>query len=160
MLTITYKAIYSKFLSLVEAYDLTQVYNNSTTTEDANELLREWMNSVKSNPRVRRLFKTLILDNDNQQLTCEINASQGDDASDQDFVIDIFGIGMAYYWVHPKYLSVLNAAQMIGGKEEKFYSQANHMEQLANMSKAAKEEMNKVIKDYNTMYNSYLSAKS
>lgn len=152
MISVSYEEIYSRFLSKVEAYELTILLE-----ADANNMMNEWLKSVKSIPRVRKMFSTLTLEETYSELKFLMKNSQGDDISDKDFVIEIFGIGIAWKWVTPKYYSILNASQMISGKEVKFYSQANHMDALEKMFKGSRAELFGTIRDYGVLYNSYLS---
>lgn len=157
MLSIEYENIYSRFLSLVEAYDLLEEFTSGSDNEDStDELMTEWLMSVKSNPRVRKIFKTLSLDKPIRTVNFELVNSLGDEQSDIDFVTEILGVGIAWKWVTPKYYSVLNACQMLSGKEVKFYSQANHMSELKNMYATSKLQLYNLIRDHNSYNNSYL----
>lgn len=152
MASISYRDIYSSFLSKVEAYDLTEMVEDK-----AYLMMEEWLKSIKSNPRVRKMFSTFTFDNEIQTLEFQLNHSQGDDESDVGYVIELLGFGIAWRWVTPKYLSILNTAQMLTGKEVKFYSQANHMAELKNMYNQTKTEFYNLIRDYGVLYNGYLS---
>ena len=48
-------------------------------------------------------------------------------------------------------------SQMYGGKEQKFYSQANHLIEIKSMLKDCKTELRKMIRDRGYIYNSYIN---
>ena len=150
MLSVTFDAIYSRFLSKVQAYDLLEL-----TADDSYEQMNEWLMSVKSDSRVRKLFTSLSVDGVGKAISFELR-NPVDNDSDIDFVLEIFGLGIAWKWVEPKYKSVLNTAQFFGGKEQKFYSQANHMAELTNMYNSARSDLYKFIANHGYYYNSYL----
>lgn len=152
MVSITFEAIYSRFLSKVEAYELIEMLE-----DDAYDTMEEWLKSVYANPRLRKMFKSCSIDKAVQTLDCELKNSQGDEESDSELIIELFGLGIAWKWVTPRYLSTLNAAQMISGKEVKFFSQSNHLAELSNMYKNTKQEFYNTIRDYGVLYNSYLA---
>lgn len=154
MLSASYDKIYSRFLSLVEAYDLIDLYNNDKTS--AQDLMGEWLGAIKSNPKVRKLYSSITLNDTDRTVDFTLKKSLGDDQSDIDYVVELFGNGVAWKWVSPKYLSVLNAGQIIGGKEMQFYSQANHMGQLSNMYTQARTEFFRLVQSYGYINNSYI----
>jgi hypothetical protein len=119
-----------------------------------NEIYVERLHNVIGNPRVRRLFSSVTLDDEIQQITYELNNSV-DEFADDEFVIDIFTLGIVIEWLQPRVDSVLYTAPMIGGKEEKkiIDGHSNMIERLKSM----KTELNKKIRDYGYMYNSYVN---
>lgn len=113
MLSVTFDAIYSRFLSKVQAYDLLEL-----GTSECLEELSEWLVSVKSNPRVRKCFTSFTLDSIGKTVSFELR-NPVDNEDDVDFVTELFGLGLAWKWITPKYYSVLNTAQFFGSKEQK-----------------------------------------
>lgn len=152
MLSVSYDSIYSRFLSKVQAFDLTNEYSEDISLE----LMNEWLMSVKSNPRVRKIFSDLSINADERILSFNLRFSENDDDSDVDFVIELFALGIAWKWIEPKYKSVLNTAQFFGGKEQQFYSQSNHMDKLEAMNKSAKHDFIECINTHGYYTNSYL----
>lgn len=123
---------------------------------DENDLLEvytERLHSVVGKPRIRRLFSSLSLDDDLQQFDFKLNNSVDED-SDKDFVLELFTLGMTIEWLQPQVDSVLHTSVMIGGKEEKklLDNHKNMIERLNSM----KTELNKMIRDFGYMYNSYI----
>jgi hypothetical protein len=119
-----------------------------------NEIYVERLKNVIGNPRVRRLFSSITFDDEIQQITYELNNSV-DEFSDDEFVTGIFTLGMVIEWLQPKVDSVLYTAPMIGGKEEKKI--IDDHSNMINRLKSMKTELNKKIRDYGYMYNSYVN---
>ena len=112
---------------------------------DLLEIYTERLHSVVGKPRVRRLFSSISLDDEIQEMTFTLNNSV-DEESDKDFVLEILSLGMAIEWLQPQVDSVIHTSVMIGGKEEKrvLDNHKNMIERLDSM----KKEQNKMIRDY------------
>ena len=125
----------------------------SLDESDLLEIYTERLHSVVGKPRVRRLFSSISLDDEIQEMTFMLNNSV-DEESDKDFVLEILSLGMAIEWLQPQVDSVIHTSVMIGGKEEKklLDNHKNMIERLDSM----KKEQNKLIRDYGYMYNSYI----
>ena len=125
----------------------------SLDESDLFEIYTERLHSVVGKPRVRRLFSSLSLDDEIQEMTFTLNNSV-DEESDKDFVLEILSLGMAIEWLQPQVDSVIHTSVMIGGKEEKklLDNHKNMIELLDSM----KKEQNKMIRDYGYIYNSYI----
>ena len=125
----------------------------SLNENDLLEIYTERLHSVVGKPRVRRLFSSISLDDEIQEMTFTLNNSV-DEESDKDFVLEILSLGMAIEWLQPQVDSVIHTSVMIGGKEEKklLDNHKNMIERLDSM----KKEQNKMIRDYGYMYNSYI----
>ena len=82
-----------------------------------------------------------------------------DDNSDELFVIEVFAQGMIIQWLEPK--SKINSKcknNFFGGKEEKkFYSQANHLNELRSLLSDANISLRKLLRDHGYIINSYIS---
>ena len=125
----------------------------SLDESDLLEIYTERLHSVVGKPRVRRLFSSLSLDDEIQEMTFTLNNSV-DEESDKDFVLEILSLGMAIEWLQPQVDSIIHTSVMIGGKEEKklLDNHKNMIDRLDSM----KKEQNKMIRDYGYMYNSYI----
>ena len=125
----------------------------SLDESDVLEIYTERLHSVVGKPRVRRLFSSISLDDEIQEMTFTLNNSV-DEESDKDFVLEILSLGMAIEWLQPQVDSIIHTSVMIGGKEEKklLDNHKNMIERLDSM----KKEQNKMIRDYGYMYNSYI----
>ena len=117
----------------------------SLDENDLLEIYTERLSNVIANPRVRRLFSSLTLDDEIQQLDFTLNNSV-DETADMNFVVGILVLGMTIEWLQPQVDSIIHTSVMIGGKEEKrvLDNHKNMIERLDSM----KKEQNKMIRDY------------
>ena len=147
-MTLSYSTLFSRVLNKIN--DPKEL---SLDESDLLEIYTERLHSVVGKPRVRRLFSSLSLDDEIQEMTFTLNNSV-DEESDKDFVLEILSLGMAIEWLQPQVDSVIHTSVMIGGKEEKrvLDNHKNMIDRLDSM----KKEQNKMIRDYGYMYNSYI----
>ena len=145
---LSYSILFSRVLNKINDPKELQLNEN-----DLLEIYTERLHSVVGKPRVRRLFSSISLDDEIQEMTFTLNNSV-DEESDKDFVLEILSLGMAIEWLQPQVDSVIHTSVMIGGKEEKklLDNHKNMIERLDSM----KKEQNKMIRDYGYMYNSYI----
>ena len=148
-MTLSYSTLFSRVLN--------KINDQKELSLDENDLLEiytERLHSVVGKPRVRRLFSSISLDDEIQEMTFTLNNSV-DEESDKDFVLEILSLGMAIEWLQPQVDSVIHTSVMIGGKEEKklLDNHKNMIDRLDSM----KKEQNKMIRDYGYMYNSYIN---
>ena len=137
---LSYSTLFSRVLN--------KINDQKELSLDENDLLEiytERLHSVVGKPRVRRLFSSVSLDDEIQEMTFTLNNSV-DEESDKDFVLEILSLGMAIEWLQPQVDSVIHTSVMIGGKEEKrvLDNHKNMIERLDSM----KKEQNKMIRDY------------
>ena len=151
-MTLSYSTLFSRVLNKIN--DPKEL---SLDESDLLEIYTERLHSVVGKPRVRRLFSSLTLDDEIQEMTFTLNNSV-DEESDKDFVLEILSLGMAIEWLQPQVDSVIHTSVMIGGKEEKrvLDNHKNMIDRLDSM----KKEQNKMIRDYGYMYNSYINTES
>lgn len=145
---LSYNKLFSRVLNKID--DPKEL---SLDKNDWLEIYTERLHSVIGKPRVRRLFSSITLDDEIQEITFTLNHSV-DEYSDMDFVLEVLTLGMIIEWLQPQVDSVIHTSVMIGGKEEKklLDNHKNMIERLDNM----KTEQNKMIRDYGYMYNSYV----
>ena len=145
---LSYSTLFSRVLNKIN--DTKEL---SLDESDLLEIYTERLHSVVGKPRVRRLFSSISLDDEIQEMTFTLNNSV-DEESDKDFVLEILSLGMAIEWLQPQVDSIIHTSVMIGGKEEKklLDNHKNMIERLDSM----KKEQNKMIRDYGYMYNSYI----
>ena len=153
MLSIDYTTIFSRFFTQVEGNEFAEMDKNYIT-----EMLDSWLHSATSQINVRKLFSTIKLDDETQMVDFEMKHSI-DDETDIDFVTEILAMGLGIKWLKPKILTPKNVHQMMGSKEEKFYSQQAHMSELRNLYDMFTKEQQKTISDRNTYHNSYTAKK-
>lgn len=144
----TYDEIFSAFYPLITDNDFFKLPEDYAT-----ELMTGWLHSAIATPYIRKLFKTITMDDEVMECEYELKNSVDED-SDNDFVISVFSQFMVIQWYRPKVDSQKNIARMIGGKEEKNL-QSNYK---PNMERLNRLELNlrKYIRDHGTEYNSYL----
>ena len=124
---------------------------------DLIEIYTERLHNVMGNSRIRRLFSSVVLDDEIQEMEFTLNNSV-DETSDKDFVCDILMLGMTIEWLQPQVDSVLHTSVMIGGKEEKKILD-NH-KNMTDRLNSMKKELHRMIRDYGYMYNSYINSES
>lgn len=154
MPSLDYEKFYSKFRLKASAYDLINMND-----DDVSVFLCEWLHSSINKPYIRRLFANITLDDLLQEMNFEMKYSTDDDF-DEEFIMDIVGIGMVIEWITPKINSLNNIVQVFGSKEEKFYSQSNHLNELRNLKKSLINEQQSIIKERGYIWNSYLGENS
>ena len=137
---LSYSTLFSRVLNKIN--DQKEL---SLDESDLLEIYTERLHSVVGKPRVRRLFSSISLDDEIQEMTFTLNNSV-DEESDKDFVLEILSLGMAIEWLQPQVDSVIHTSVMIGGKEEKklIDNHKNMIDRLDSM----KKEQNKMIRDY------------
>lgn len=149
-MTLSYEDIFSSFLGYVTDYNLASI-----DMQEANDLMCEWLRKAYSKPYLRRLFSSSTLDDEIQTLTFEMAFKYSDDI-DLDFVVEILAKGMVVEWLQPQVKSKLMTAQMFGGKEQKFFSQSQHLSELRGLLEDITLEQRKMIRDRGYIDNQYL----
>lgn len=129
----------------------------SLSENDLLTIYTERLHNVIGNSRVRRLFSSIVFDDEIQQIDFTLNNSV-DEASDIDFVTDIFVLGMTIEWLEPQVNSILSVSDYLGTDKEKLLksSYKTNIDRLDSL----KTELNKKIRDYGYMYNSYIISES
>jgi hypothetical protein len=131
-----YEKIYNRFSLKITDFNLTEIDDYSL-----GEMLLGWLNSSIVN--VRKREHDLSLRDDEIQ---EFN----EDLSDLE--IELLALGMKLAWIDQYLNSTENVLQFIGGKEEKYYSQANHIAELRELRKDTVREMQS-LHNYDTYTN-------
>lgn len=149
MASITYDEIFSNFFLQAEAYDIL-VMDDQTV----DQVQCGWLH-LSVNSYVRRLFSELTFDDENREITFTMSYPI-DDATDLEFVSTIQGKGMLIQWLTPKVNSFNLTSQVFGSKEEKYFSQAAHLEQLRELLKRLQYEQRAEIRDRGYANNAYL----
>lgn len=129
----------------------------SLDESDLLEIYTERLHSVIGNPRVRRLFSSIILDDELQEMTFSLNNSV-DEYADEDFVLEVLTLGMIIEWLQPQVDSRIYTSEAIGGKEEKVLQ--NNYKPMQTRLEKLESKLDKKIRDYGTMYNSYIKGDS
>lgn len=141
-MTSEYNDIFSIFLGRITDYEFMKLDKN-----DANYLMREFLHATAARPFLRKLFNSFSFDDDMEEVVYEVRNSLGEDF-DSEFVPQVLARGMVVEWLEPRVKSVLHINQMFGGKEQKYFSQAQHLSELNKTLQNEKEEVRKMIRDY------------
>ena len=150
MITLEFADIFSMFHNKIDAYDFLEL-----TNEEINMFETEWLKTAGSKVYVRRLFSTYQFDADSEVINFEMQYAT-DDGADTDFVIEILAIGMCVEWLSPKVNSLTGIYQTYGSKEEKFYSESQHLKEIRALRDSWKNEQRKMIRDRGYIFNSYI----
>lgn len=150
MTSLSYEEIFSDFLGSVTDYDFTSI-----DIDNAYGLMTEYLHKTLSQSYIRRLFSSLSMDDIIQTMSFEMK-HEVDESTDLDFVRNILSKGMVVEWLKPQVRSKLNLAQFMGGKEQKWFSQAQHLSELRGLLEDTELELRKSIRDRGYIYNSYL----
>lgn len=150
-MTSNYQEIYSRFLAKIKDYDFLNY-----TEADANESMRGWLSSSLSQPYVYRIFSTFEPDDEIANMVYTLKSTVNDYA-DKNFVEELLSYQMICEWLRPKVQSTTTLHQMItNSKEQKFYSQQQHLQQLRETLADAEHKVRSMLRDRGYVYNSYL----
>ncbi len=150
MTSLSYDEVFDDFLGRVADFDFSTM-DEST----ANYLMAEYLQKVVSRPYIRRLFKSISADKEIHLIEFEMVDVVDEDA-DLEFVKTILSKGMVVEWLEPQVRTKVNIAQFFGGKEQKYYSQSNHISELRALLEDTEIELRREIRDRGYIYNSYL----
>lgn len=150
MTSLDYEEIFSSFLGSVTDYSLA-----SLEPTEAYEVLTELLHKSLADRYVARLFKSKKLDDDVQKFSFEMKYSIDSD-SDSEFVINALAKWMKYEWHSDKVNNIALESQLLAGKEQKVYSQAQHMTSVQALRDSAYSEAYKFIMSRGYIDNKYL----
>jgi hypothetical protein len=131
-----YEKIYGRFLNRTTDFDLAELDDYTL-----DNMLKEWLHSAVVNVRT----STPLGNRD------DVNEVFENDLSDLD--VELLAMGMTMAWLDQSLNSTELVRQFIGGKEEKYYSQANHIAELRALREETRLEI-KRLHSYNTYNNS------
>jgi hypothetical protein len=120
----SYEVVYRRFLNRTTDFNLAELDDDTL-----NEMLKGWLHSAII--RVRTVSDLTKYDDEIQQFN--------EDLLDLD--IELLALGMTLAWLDQTLNSTENTLMFIGGKEEKFYSQANHIAELRALRADVLREM-------------------
>lgn len=133
-----YETIYNRFSQKITDFNLVEVDDYSL-----GEMLRSWLATAIVNVRT----SSDLSDRD------EENGCFNADLSDSD--VELLAMGMTMAWIDQYLNSTENVLQFIGGKEEKYYSQANHIAELRALREDVRVEMKRLHSYATYINNSY-----
>ena len=134
-----YEKIYNRFLNRTTDFNLASLDNDTLRS-----MLKEWLHSS-----IVQVRTSSDLSYDDELEVFNNNLSNLD--------IELLAMGMTMSWLDQTLNSTELTLQFIGGKEEKYYSQANHIAELRALREDTRLEM-KRLHSYGTYTNnSYLN---
>ena len=137
-----YDEIYSRFYLKVKDYEIIAL-----DEQLAKEVLNGYLRSVLAKPFVRRLFASIDIDDDIEELEYSLRDSLGEDM-DKDFVEEVLAVGMVEEWASPRYHSTLLTSQLLSNSEQKWYSQAQQLAEMKALYLKAQNDLRKLIRDW------------
>ena len=151
MTSLNYNEIYSRFYTKVLAYEFLELEE-----EKVNEFLCNWLHSAVAQPYVRRLFTSVTMDDEIYELQCTLK-NEIDEFTDKEFIVEVLALGLIIGWLTPKINNITLIAQTFGSKDEKFYSEANHLKQLQELKDSLVSEQRRLVVDRGYVWNAYLN---
>jgi hypothetical protein len=137
----SYETIYNQALLKLEDYDLAKL-----PEEDLEQMLHGWMTSAIAKFR-----------------KCQSDLKQRDEEN-KTFLVDlldeeveILALLTATEWLESQINSITLTKQFFGGKEEKWFSQSQHLSTLMALRDSNRLEARKLMRDITYAYNSYLT---
>lgn len=150
MSSITYQSVFEAFLGKVSDFDFVTLDENVV-----NEVLTEKLHTVVASSYIRRLFSSITLDDGAQEITYLIDTSV-DEISDYEFVKEILAKGLVIEWLKPQVRSKVNISQFFATKEQKMFSQAQHLSEIRGLLEDTELELRKEIRDRGYIHNGYV----
>lgn len=135
----SYDVVFKRFLNRITDYDLPLL-----PEEDLDEMMCGWLTSAIAN---FTRCKSDLSDRDDKSQTFNADLAN--------YEVEALSLYMVCAWLDQKINSVLLTNQLIGGKEEKYYSQANQLETLKALRDATFTEARKLPRDYSYVTNDY-----
>ena len=130
----SYESIYNRFLSRTIDFNLAELDDYTL-----NEMLKSWLHSAI----VKTRTSTKLSRNDENEVF-------ENDLTDLD--IELLAMGMTVSWLDQTLNSTELTLMMLGGKEEKFYSQSAHISELRALRADTLREMQQLY-----TYDTYLN---
>jgi len=134
-----YSKIYDRALAKLTDYDLAYL-----PEEDFQLMLRGWLISAISK------FRRCAADLSDRDDEVEVFNADLDDEE-----IEILALLVVGEWLEPQVNSVTLTHQFFGGKEEKFFAQANQLDALKTLRDETRTEARKLMRDYTYAHSSY-----
>lgn len=135
----SYETIYNRFVQKITDFNILELDDYSL-----DNMLDGWLKTA--------IVKTRKCKNDLSLRDDELQEFSEDLL---DIEIELLALGMVDAWVTPMLNSTELTLQFLGGKEEKFYSQSQHLTALHNIKKENSLEMNRLHNYYTYTNNSY-----
>ena len=132
-----YEKVYGRFLNSTTDFNLAELDDHTL-----NEMLKDWLHTAIVKTRTK---SDLTRDDESEVFN--------NDLSDLD--IEMLAMGMRLAWLDQSLNSTELTLQFLGGKEEKFFSQANHIAELRALRADTLREMQQLYTYSTYTNNSY-----
>lgn len=139
----SYSEIYDRFLPKITDYKILEL-----DEEDVMDMMLGWLKSAVA--KQKQIINNLTMDDGIDSFDTELD----------DLEIELLSLGMVLEWLRPQINSTALTSQFIGGKEEKFYAQANHLNALKDLFNTTRLEIKKIQRDYGYRNNRYLNSET
>ena len=117
--------------------------------------MSEWIAASLSHPHIRKLFKTIEVNDEDGIITYEMNYEM-DEYSDKQFLINVMAYGMVRAWLEPKVRSITNVVQNFGTSDGRWFSQAQHLSELRALLEDSEREIRSLVGNRGAFNNKYL----
>ena len=134
----SYEVIYGRFLNSITDFNLAELDDYTLS-----EMLKDWLRTAIV--KTRTSSDLSIRDEENEVFNSELS----------DLDIELLAMGMKLAWLDQTLNSTENTLMFIGGKEEKFFSQANHIAELRALRADTLREMQQLYTYSTYANNSY-----
>lgn len=150
-MALSYEKIFSRARN--KAHDPKEL---SLNEDDLLEINIERLHSVAGDVKIKNLFSTLSLNDEAEEITWELKNGETSDnpEEEEDFVIELFSLGMVIEWLKPQVESLTYIAKAIGGKEEKVINDSHKT--TINRLESLEVKLSKMVRDHGYLYNDYL----
>jgi hypothetical protein len=134
----SYEKVYSRFLNSTTDFNLAELDDYTL-----NEMLKGWLHTAIV--KTRTSSDLTARDDENEVFSSDLS----------DLDIELLAMGMRLAWLDQSLNSTENTLMFIGGKEEKFFSQANHIAELRALRADTLREMQQLYTYSTYTNNSY-----
>ena len=149
-MTSTYDELFSHVLRLIRDYEFLRM-----GADEIRNCLGDYLVMGMSDPYLARLFTSFDIDDSAGTIQFELKRSTIT-GFDKIYVEGLLARAIVIGWLESQVNSTLNIQQIFGGKEQKFYSQAAHLEVIEELLESHKIELRKRIRDRGYIHNSYV----
>lgn len=134
----SYEVIYGRFLNSITDFNLAELDDHTL-----GEMLKDW------------LYTALVKTRTSSDLSARDDENECFYSDLSNLDIELLAMGMKLAWVDQTLNSTDNTLMFIGGKEEKFFSQANHIAELRALRSDTLREMQQLYTYSTYANNSY-----
>ena len=128
----SYDTVFKRFAQKITDYKILEL-----SDDDVIHMMTAWLASAVA--KFRRCENDLSQrDDEIQTFTIDLNENE----------VEILSLLMVSEWLEPQLNSELYTSQFFGGKEEKFFAQANQLDKLITLKHNNDVRAQKLVRDY------------